>query len=192
MPTPYQSTEMQAKPWSGGQGHLTTLAFLPHLSVLNSRCGLCPPWMWCLYLGLYLFYALLGLARLDFLTRNSLCCRGLAGLPNERVSFGFHILMEVRLHIYGYLSLLLREITSCLLGHGDYCTVCANCRVQWQGQISVHMLLPVQGVSHIWPKGRSVREKGCTEFMFQKGVNSFSWGGDTRDREELWPKSDMV
>lgn len=101
------------------------------------------------------------------------------------ISFGFYVLMEVRLYVYSLQVCFLE--TSCpadwamgiaalcvqTVEYGDRYRLVFICFLLWSGFLTSQ------------PKGQSDGEKGYVEFMFQE-VNNFSWGGDSRDREVLW------
>lgn len=84
---------------SGGHGRLTTLAFLPNLSILNSRCRLCPPeGSICTWTSLCFMPCL---SWRDLISWHVIVYVAMALLDSQVnvISFGFHISMEVRLHI---------------------------------------------------------------------------------------------
>lgn len=122
----------------------------------------------CTWSSLY-FTPWLELARLDLLARNGLCAMALLDSQTNVISFGFHVLMGVRLYFCSLWVCFLEKSHPAYWVTGLAALWVQTGEYSKKGKL-VHTLRPVKWVSYIWPKGQCWREGSCGVYVPEGGA----------------------
>lgn len=111
----------------------------------------------------------LELARFDLLARNGLCAMALLDSQTNVISFGFQVLMGVRLYFCSLWVCFLEKSHPAYWVTGLAALCVQTGEYSKKGKL-VHTLRPVKWVSYIWPKGQCWREGSCGVYVPEGGA----------------------